>query len=258
VRGGALIGALPPAAVAAALVLGAVPVALHAAGNVTAAVTASGGLTIKGDTNGNGIHIQALGPFTYLVAGDGTTTVNGEADFTANGAAGAVRISMGGGDDQLFIEDTNAAPFLGLLTIRMGDGNDTLDMSDTEVSFHAKISTESGDDTVDIDASSFGRNLTIKTGDGLDVVAFESGTVSDRTTISTGADADTILSDLAQRFVGPALVRTASGDDSVTFADTTLHSELRINCSTGTDTADLSDPANTFMAATTLSGCEAP
>src|SRR5262245_49840932 len=117
-------------AAAALVVAVAGPVRVRAAGNVTATVSSGGVLTIKGDADGNGIHITPAGGSSYDIApSDATTTINGASDFIAAGVTGDVKISLGDGDDTLIIEDTNAQPFPDDLTIRTGGGNDSVELN---------------------------------------------------------------------------------------------------------------------------------
>jgi len=99
------------------------------AGGVTATVV-DGDLFVVGDRDANAIVIRQAedGADQFIIRGlvtdDGVqTTINGEARIIVDGVTGDINASMRGGDDLIYIRDSDLP---GNLIVRTGSGNDTV------------------------------------------------------------------------------------------------------------------------------------
>ena len=145
------------------------------AGNVLAAVSAAGDLTVTGDDSANALRIVphessgAIVPSFYQISpADGTTTINGVAGPVLVGnVTGGFSINLKGGDDRLLIGDAA----IGQLT----------------VPGPLMINTAAGDDFVLLYATQANGGLKAVLGIGADKIALMKSRVVGKAEINTGA-----------------------------------------------------------------------
>jgi large repetitive protein len=142
------------------------------AGNVTAAISRGGDLTIDGDELGNQIQVRRSGFSSVVISSlDGTTTINGRTGPIAlRGFRDDVSIRMGEGDDVVRLQGSLFSPFtvFGTLSVDMGGGADSLLMTHNTVFGTTNLNLGSGRDTVEITRSSFLGRFALNMGEGND------------------------------------------------------------------------------------------
>ena len=186
------------------------------AGDVLAALAGSN-LHVDGDALGNEIEIDQAGLAAdeYRITGIGTTTINGgAAPVVISGVTGNIKVDLGDGDNELFVEDA-AVP--GNVDVETGDGDDLVQMEDVviggnldidtgdglyqvnlrvDVDGNVKVSNDDGGSTffffffgTNIFDSTIGGNLQIKNKDGFDGVQIVDSVVDGNVKIDNGQGA---------------------------------------------------------------------
>jgi Ca2+-binding RTX toxin-like protein len=139
-------------------------------GNVAAVVDASGNLAITGDAQDNGITLTQTAANTFVVTGDATTTVNGQALGVAATLANVTRgfkIEMLQGNDSLTVQNLTVPKNF---KFEGGDGNDTLLISNVMVRGNVDLEGNSGTDTLTLTQVDARRKISIDGGDGTDAI----------------------------------------------------------------------------------------
>lgn len=139
-------------------------------GNVTAVVEADGDLVVTGDGQNNGITITQTATNTFVVTGDATTTINGQAlatPATLPGVTKSFKIEMLGGNDNVTIQNLTIPKNLKL---EGGADNDTLLISNVNVQGNAIIEGNSGVDTITVTQVDARRTVSVDGGDGADAI----------------------------------------------------------------------------------------
>jgi large repetitive protein len=205
------------------------------AGNVTAALSSTGLLSITGDDADNVFTLQVTGADVTLTP-DASTQINGKAagtPVTLTGAARTLKASLKEGDDSIAIVNTADFVLTRGAAFDLGEGNNTLDLSTT-----GRIGLGS---------------LAVKAGDGNDTVTVRGG-LGDGSTIATGATFD----------LGAGAVNLVLGDDAGGFGELSIPGRggVRVTGSTGgTVTAKSLTVARSFKTAigatsqTTFTNC---
>jgi hypothetical protein len=238
------------------------------AGNVSVSLDASTDtIQITGDAHSNAVLVTQVAG-NYVISGQPGTTINGGTapatfpvtsnlkSFLANlgnghdriwfqsGAANAVGISTGKGDDRVtlatfsatsgnlsietgFDDDRvtlgNSAATRGNLNINTGKGDDRVSLTDSAASTGSlSIATGVGTDDVSVvNTNVFTGNLIVETSDGSDdLLLRNSGATGGSVQLFSGEGADDVRLDNVQSNGGNLEVRTGAGDDAVALANT--------------------------------------
>lgn len=186
--------------------------------NVTA-VRVGPNLVITGDADPNGVSItQGNRSDVFAVAGLNGTTINGLAvTFFIGDVTGNIDVRLGGGDDELVVEDI-AVP--DSMEVKLDAGDDVVDYRGGSVADELEVNGNDGADDVSVQ-SVVADELTVFGDAGQDTVAI--GSFSGRRLyVSAGRDDDLIYVDRAQTS-GRASIHLV-GPDRAELADSTLSS----------------------------------
>jgi len=224
------------------------------AGDVKAAVSAGGILTLTGDFQDNSIVVTQVSPNRFSVqplAFNGATSVNGSNStfITPVGKTiTGVTINMDGGNDRVVLKNMS---ILGDLKIQLDGGKasgqtDSLTMQNVSVDGATTVNSGNGNDSITISNCSFdvggsGTDLKISTGTGRDTVRIQGSKFTNDLKVGTGGENDTVIISGVQ--VGHnATVTTAGGNAQISFT----HSSVGQSGKKSTDTLllDAEDGAN--------------
>jgi hypothetical protein len=169
------------------------------AGNVTAALNASGDLLISGDALDNVVVI------TQNMAGD--VNVQGVANTSINGVLN--------GSATFLVGDLS-----GNATIDLWAGADELDVNQVEVPGNVAISTGADDDSVDIFQCQVGGSVQFDLGDGTNTLNFLSSTISGELRVAGGVNDDAVMISGSQ--AGALVALNLSGGNNQVYAGASM------------------------------------
>jgi hypothetical protein len=175
-----------------------------------------GDLTVAGTMTDDELAIRGTGvPGQFLLSGSlGTATVDG--------VTGDIRVDLGEGSDELFIEDVYVA---GNIILALGAGNDVVYLGGQVFSTARDLSLSlgDGDDHLQMERAYIGRNQTIDGNAGDDAFNFTGdtflgrfwlGTSSGGATTVVGGDGDDKIEALVCFIVGPLTLDGGNGNDT--------------------------------------------
>jgi hypothetical protein len=140
----------------------------------------------------------------------------------ADGVSGEIRVDLGGGNDELFIEGVYVA---GNISLALGAGDDVVYLGGQVFSTaqDLNLSLGDGDDHLQMERAYIGRNQTIEGNAGNDVLGFTGetflgqfwlGTSSAGATTLVGGDGDDTISAVVCYIVGPLKLDAGAGNDT--------------------------------------------
>jgi uncharacterized surface protein with fasciclin (FAS1) repeats len=204
------------------------------AGNIRVAA-ADGAFFVRGDTEANQVQISRSndGTNSIRVTGLEGTTVNGQSEIVVQTRVReGYRINMGGGDDFVRIEDTNAG---GITRVYGADGNDQVSIYQAKLN-DVVVQTSVGDDSVSIDDATIFGNLRVATQGGNDTVGISGLESSGRSVmVATGEGDDQVVFRDSELTQGSLYVFTQDGDDFVGTDRITVADNSRITTGDGVD-----------------------
>ena len=172
------------------------------AGNVSVSFS-NGDLYITGDANANHVQVRQTSPGNYNISGvmlgGAATKINNGGYVNAIGVTGNVRISLGGGSDQLDF-GTGDARLINVpksLYIDMGAGNDWTYVRDVKTAGEMVVNTGAGQDRTHLVNVDVGTNLFV---------------LDPASVASTDSDLTTVISSRAR---GQMQFVSRGGNDSV-------------------------------------------
>ena len=183
-------------------------------GNVTAVVEANGSLRISGDTADNGIVITQTATNTFQVAGDATTTINGQTLGTPAVLSGVTKS----------------------FKIEMNSGNDSVTIQNLTVPKNLKLEGNAGDDTLLVSNVIVNGNAVIKGGAGVDTITATQVDTDHTLLVDGGESTDTInVSDSSGDFL---LINSRRGKDIVAKQSNDFDASLQTSSKWSTKVAD--------------------
>ena len=179
------------------------------AGDVTAALDASGVLIIRGDVAANSIELAQQANGDWKVTGNGTTINGGKSAFVASGVLaidcnleegnnttkitkgsldGAVILDGGFGNDAYNVNNLNAGSFL----IFDSGGNNTANLSKVSTDDFIKVLISDLNDNVTASDCTAGGLFQVSVGNGTNNVTLKKVTAALAVQINGGADTDNV------------------------------------------------------------------
>jgi uncharacterized surface protein with fasciclin (FAS1) repeats len=213
-----------------------------------------GAIFVRGDAEANQIEVVKTEEFSNSVTIKGVdgTTINGEAEFTFEGADAVVsrgfRINMGPGDDSVRLEGVEAE---GRTFIFVGTGDDSVGLYQStfdEVIVH----THTGDDLVSFDDVIAYDDVRVFTLEGDDTVGIDQLRTFGNTLIVTSEGDDRLAIQDSAGVQGSLLVLTLDGDDFVGIENSNFTQESGVFTGNGLDEVSIND--STFTRRTIVAG----
>ena len=205
------------------------------AGNVLAAVSADGDLTLTGDDQANAVDVT-IENGNVVVRGRDNTTINGAADdFVAfqnsTSIADDFFARLGNGDDELFVQDVTIS---GRASVHAHAGNDSIGFDSTSVGQSLGILGGRGADVVNLEDVQVGRDFVLYAGRDNNTVRVANSTITRDVWMFSGRHDDSIVLDTVT--VGDDLrVFTGAGADDLVIQDSTIRHRLRAVTGRGND-----------------------
>ena len=134
-------------------------------GNVTAVVS-HGSLVVTGDAADNGITITQVDSDSFQIAGDASTTINGQSLGTPvvlDGIAKNVLVDMKSGNDSVSLDGLSIQRNL---VVNGGSGNDEIALTDVFVRLNTVLRGGAGNDDISANQVDTGATLLIDAGKG--------------------------------------------------------------------------------------------
>jgi hypothetical protein len=216
------------------LLLTALAAPAFAAGDVAATLASGGRLEVMGDAAANDLQIEKNSiTGEFVVLGRNGTTINGGAEFRAEGVK-TLRIAMGEGNDLV------ALGGFGLkkgLRVDLGAGDDRLTTLRNTIKRRATILAGPGNDTLLLEGGTeFRRGVRINTDEGDDLVRLADSVVSGRLRLLTGDGDDRVeLHRNGFTELASLVIRTGNGDDWVEAIGCTFQSHVKMQTNDGQD-----------------------
>lgn len=237
------------------------------------AVASAGNITLTGDNNSNQVTIVVTAAGITLTGTDGTLIRKGArtgTTLTLNtpNVTRDVTINLRGGDDALTVNVGTANLVIGRnLKIDASAGNDTINVPNTTGSItvngeltvdlgtgtdrlttatpitvlgNARITGNTGNDTINLDGLNVLQHLTIETGSGDDAVALTDSLVTGNANVAlSGGNDDLDTNELT--VLGATIFDAGAGDDSaLSITDSLFAGRTRFHLQSGNDQIELS------------------
>ncbi len=204
-------------------------------GNVIATMIGAD-LFLWGDGNDNEVSLEVIDNDIVLVGGNGTT-INGTAEretLAENTSTldGSVFAFMGGGNDQIVIQDGLVVRQSVLLF--MGSGDDSVGIGASEISGNLIVVTYSGNNQLALDETVVQQNVMNFTGRGNDVSSIRGATINSNVLIFSGGGDDAVVVDQSN-IQGNAEIHTASGNDDIAIMDSSVEKNFFVYTGSGDD-----------------------